>query len=199
LCCALGGGLRSPPPSHRIARLLFFVHRDRIGVVHGFITKMQTTSPEDIAMARKLVKDMKALNEFKHPHRGSTLDDFLRKEGPRDTARGGDNARCGMAAWSGHAAEGRPRPNSRSRCAQARRLIEFSTREATCRSRPCTVRAQSSDVICDLSWCESVSVSRIAPVRRWAMPPHPRRGIDSSIATSRAVVVAIWPIANAWA
>ena len=42
LCRPLGDGLwevRSPLPSSRIARLLFFVHRRRIGVVHGFIKK----------------------------------------------------------------------------------------------------------------------------------------------------------------
>src|ERR1700728_1193359 len=44
LCRALGGGLwevRSTLPNNRIARLLFFVAGDRIGVVHGFIKKTQ--------------------------------------------------------------------------------------------------------------------------------------------------------------
>ena len=42
LCRSLGVGLwevRSTLPSRRIARLLFFVHRNRNGVVHGFIKK----------------------------------------------------------------------------------------------------------------------------------------------------------------
>jgi phage-related protein len=63
LCRALGSGLwevRSSLPSRRIARLLFFVHEGRIGVVHGFIKKTQKTPPEDIALARKRMKEMKA-------------------------------------------------------------------------------------------------------------------------------------------
>jgi phage-related protein len=50
LCRPLGGGLwelRSTLPSRRIARVLFFLHGDRIGVVHGFIKKTQRT-PEEI-------------------------------------------------------------------------------------------------------------------------------------------------------
>jgi phage-related protein len=63
LCRALGAGLwevRSSLPSRRIARLLFFAHEGRIGVVHGFIKKTRTTPPEDIALARKRMKEMKA-------------------------------------------------------------------------------------------------------------------------------------------
>jgi phage-related protein len=54
LCRPLGGGLwevRSSLPSRRIARLLFFAEDGRIGVVHGFIKKTQTTPPDDIALA----------------------------------------------------------------------------------------------------------------------------------------------------
>src|SRR3954462_13852171 len=54
LCRALGEGLRewrSRLPSRRIARLLFFVHEGRIGVVHGFIKKTQKTPAEDLALA----------------------------------------------------------------------------------------------------------------------------------------------------
>ena len=63
LCRPLGGGLwevRSTLPSRRIARLLFFVHQARIGVVHGFIKKTQKAPAEDIALARKRMKEMKA-------------------------------------------------------------------------------------------------------------------------------------------
>jgi phage-related protein len=63
LCRALGGGLwevRSSLPSRRIARLLFFVHEGRIGVVHAFIKKTQKTPPDDIALARQRMKEMKA-------------------------------------------------------------------------------------------------------------------------------------------
>jgi len=63
LCRPLGSGLwevRSSPPSRRIARLLFFVHEGRIGVVHGFIKKTQKAPPDDIALARKRMTEMKA-------------------------------------------------------------------------------------------------------------------------------------------
>jgi phage-related protein len=61
LCGSLGGGLwevRSNLPSRRIARILFFVHEGRIGVVHGFIKKTQKTPPEEIELARKRMKEM---------------------------------------------------------------------------------------------------------------------------------------------
>jgi phage-related protein len=63
LCRPLGGGLwevRSTLPSHRIARVLFFAEGARIGVVHGFIKKTQKTPQDDIALARRRMKDMKA-------------------------------------------------------------------------------------------------------------------------------------------
>jgi len=63
LCRPLSGGLwevRSDLPSHRIARLLFFVHENRIGVVHGFIKKTQKTPPDDLELARKRMQEMKA-------------------------------------------------------------------------------------------------------------------------------------------
>ena len=63
LCRPLGGGLwevRSDLLSRRIARLLFFVHEDRIGVVHGFIKKTQKTPPGDLELARKRMQEMKA-------------------------------------------------------------------------------------------------------------------------------------------
>jgi len=62
LCRPLGSGLwevRSNLPSRRIARVLFFVEKDRIGVVHGFIKKTQKASPDDLALARKRMKEMK--------------------------------------------------------------------------------------------------------------------------------------------
>ena len=63
LCRPLGEGLwevRSSLPSRRIARLLFFVHEGRIGVVHGFIKKTQKTPAEDLALARRRIKEMQA-------------------------------------------------------------------------------------------------------------------------------------------
>ena len=61
LCRSLGGGLwelRSSLPSRRIARILFFVHEDRIRVVHGFIKKTQRTPPADLVLARERMRDM---------------------------------------------------------------------------------------------------------------------------------------------
>ncbi len=61
LCRPLGQGLwevRSTLPSRRIARLLFFVHEDRIGVVHGFIKKTQKTPADDLDLARRRMKEM---------------------------------------------------------------------------------------------------------------------------------------------
>lgn len=62
LCRPLGGGLwevRSTLPSRQIARVLFFFHDGRLGVVHGFIKKTQKTPPSDIALARKRMQEMK--------------------------------------------------------------------------------------------------------------------------------------------
>jgi len=56
LCRSPGGGLwefRSHLPSRRIARILFFVHEGRIGVVDGFIKKTQKTPSDEIELARK--------------------------------------------------------------------------------------------------------------------------------------------------
>jgi phage-related protein len=61
MCRPLGGGLwevRSSLPSRRIARILFFVHEGRLGVVHGFIKKTQRTPQDDIELARKRMKEM---------------------------------------------------------------------------------------------------------------------------------------------
>jgi phage-related protein len=61
LCRPLGGGLwelRTKLPSERVARLLFFIQQDRIGVVHGFVKKTQKTPPQDLQMARRRMKEM---------------------------------------------------------------------------------------------------------------------------------------------
>jgi len=63
LCRPLGGGLwevRSDLPSRRIARLVFFADAGRIGVVHGFIKKTQKTPADDLELARRRMKEMKA-------------------------------------------------------------------------------------------------------------------------------------------
>jgi phage-related protein len=61
LCRSLGAGLwevRGKLASNRIARLLFFAEKGRIGVVHGFIKKTQKTPPAEIALAQKRMKEM---------------------------------------------------------------------------------------------------------------------------------------------
>ena len=61
LCRPLSGGLwevRSDLPSRRIARLLFFVHENRIGVVHGFIKKTQKTPRKEIELALERAKEV---------------------------------------------------------------------------------------------------------------------------------------------
>jgi phage-related protein len=63
LCRSLGAGLwevRSTLPSRRIARLLFFVDKGRIGVVHGFIKQTQKTPAEALQLARRRMKEMQA-------------------------------------------------------------------------------------------------------------------------------------------
>jgi phage-related protein len=61
VCRALGQGLwevRSNLSGGRIARVLFFIADHRIGAVHGFIKKTQTTPDDDLALARKRMKEM---------------------------------------------------------------------------------------------------------------------------------------------
>jgi phage-related protein len=61
VCRSLGKGLwevRTDLASNRTARVLFFVHESRIGVVHGFIKKTQRTPAADLELARKRMKEM---------------------------------------------------------------------------------------------------------------------------------------------
>ena len=63
VCKSLGKGLwvvRTGLPSKRAARVLFFVHEGRVGVVHGFIKKAQKTPVADLELARKRMKEMQA-------------------------------------------------------------------------------------------------------------------------------------------
>jgi len=62
LCRALGAGLwevRTNLSNNRIARVLFFVEDERIGVVHGFIKKTRKTPLDAIDLANKRMKEMK--------------------------------------------------------------------------------------------------------------------------------------------
>jgi phage-related protein len=61
VCRSLGRGLwevRTNLGSNRTARVLFFVHEGRIGVVHGSIKKTQKTPAADLELARKRMKEM---------------------------------------------------------------------------------------------------------------------------------------------
>jgi phage-related protein len=65
ICRPLSAGLwevRSSLPSRRIARVLFFFHEGRIGVVHGFIKKTQKTPDGDLELARKRMSEMTKAN-----------------------------------------------------------------------------------------------------------------------------------------
>jgi len=56
----MGDGLweaRTTLPSNRMARVLFFVNRDRIVHLHGFIKKTQKTPDEELALGRKRRKE----------------------------------------------------------------------------------------------------------------------------------------------
>lgn len=60
LCRAMGEGLwevRTSLPSNRIARVLFCVVAERIVVLHGFIKKTQKTPDDELALARKRMKE----------------------------------------------------------------------------------------------------------------------------------------------
>lgn len=62
LCRSLGSGLwelRSSLPGNRVARLMFFVEDDEIYVLHGFIKKTQKTPDDEIALARRRLKETK--------------------------------------------------------------------------------------------------------------------------------------------
>ena len=62
LCRALGAGLwevRTNLLAHRIARVLFFVEDNHIGVLHGFIKKTRKTPMDVIPLADKRMKEMK--------------------------------------------------------------------------------------------------------------------------------------------
>lgn len=63
LCRPLSDGLwevRTPLPSHRIARVLFSVHQERIVVLNGFIKKTQKTPEEELALARKRKREFES-------------------------------------------------------------------------------------------------------------------------------------------
>ena len=61
VCRALGGGLwevRSHLPSHRIARVFFSITDGRMILLHGIIKKTHKTPDQDLALARKRMKEV---------------------------------------------------------------------------------------------------------------------------------------------
>lgn len=61
LCRSLGGGLweaRSSLGNGRIARLIFCMRGSEIYVLHGYIKKTQKTPPQELALARKRMKEV---------------------------------------------------------------------------------------------------------------------------------------------
>ena len=61
LCRHLGQGLweiRSTLPGNRIARVLICQHGDCLVALHGFIKKTRTTPIDDLALARKRLKEL---------------------------------------------------------------------------------------------------------------------------------------------
>jgi phage-related protein len=61
LCKALSGGLwevRSALPGRQIARVFFCFHEGELFVLHGFVKKTQKTPEQELARARKRMKDI---------------------------------------------------------------------------------------------------------------------------------------------
>lgn len=61
LCRPMGDGLwevRTDLPSHRIARVLFCVHRSQLVALHGFIKKTQKTPGGELKIARKRQQEL---------------------------------------------------------------------------------------------------------------------------------------------
>ena len=50
--------VRSTLPSNRIARLILCFHQGTLVVLHGFIKKMRKTPAEDIALAKRRMKEV---------------------------------------------------------------------------------------------------------------------------------------------
>jgi phage-related protein len=60
-CRSLGQGLwevRSSLRSNRIVRIIFGIVRNRMVILHGFMKKTQKTPAEDLALARKRLKEI---------------------------------------------------------------------------------------------------------------------------------------------
>jgi phage-related protein len=61
VCRPLGQGLwevRSTLPGNRIARVIFCIAQGRMVLLHGFVKKTQKTPNEDLALARRRMKEI---------------------------------------------------------------------------------------------------------------------------------------------
>ncbi|MEE8056513.1 MAG: type II toxin-antitoxin system RelE/ParE family toxin [Pseudomonadales bacterium] len=61
-CRSLGQGLwevRSDISDGRITRIIFFIHHNRMVLLHGFIKKGQKTPDKDLSLAVKRMKEVK--------------------------------------------------------------------------------------------------------------------------------------------
>lgn len=61
VCRAMGGGLyevRTNLNGNRMTRILFCLCKDRLVLLHGFLKKTRTTPKEDLALAKKRMKDL---------------------------------------------------------------------------------------------------------------------------------------------
>jgi antitoxin HicB len=76
--------------------LLYFVEGHRIGVVHGFVKKTQKTPADDLALARRRMKEMQAWAK-RIPIGARPLDEFLAEDGIREAAKG--EAVTRVVAW----------------------------------------------------------------------------------------------------
>lgn len=63
LCRAMGQGLweiRTALQGHRTARVMFCLDDDALVALHGFIKKSRATPAEELALARKRMRELKA-------------------------------------------------------------------------------------------------------------------------------------------
>lgn len=61
LCKHLDGGIwevRSNISGGRIARILFFIHQERMCLLHGFVKKTQKTPKDDLELAKKRMAEL---------------------------------------------------------------------------------------------------------------------------------------------
>ena len=61
VCRPLGRGLwevRSNLPGNRIARVIFCIAQRQMVLLHGFVKKTRKTPDEDLALARKRMKEI---------------------------------------------------------------------------------------------------------------------------------------------